>query len=115
MPQPVETKIFEIRDRGTYIPVLVVELATQVVTCPEYYYLSRHGWNSQYPQYLCFRLDNCAAILSEELPLDRTLTTAFKYIAANWLKLLSGAVIDVEYILGETKQPKRSERFTCPL
>jgi hypothetical protein len=41
----------------------------------------------------------------------RTFGTAHRHIIENWSQIDHGAVIDVEYILGETKQPKRSEFY----
>jgi hypothetical protein len=40
----------------------------------------------------------------------RTMKEAHKYIEANFHKLETGDVVDVQFILGETKQPKKSER-----
>jgi hypothetical protein len=48
-------------------------------------------------------------------PMVRTLTTAHKYIEENFDALETGSVIDVEFILGETKTIKRSEAITCAL
>jgi hypothetical protein len=36
---------------------------------------------------------------------------AHQHIEQNWDLLNDGDVVDVEYILGETSEPKRSERF----
>jgi hypothetical protein len=38
--------------------------------------------------------------------------TAHAHILQNWHSLTSGDVIDVEFILGESKQPKESEAKT---
>lgn len=40
---------------------------------------------------------------------ERTLSAAHRYIEAHWSELRSGDLVDVEYILGETKQPKTTE------
>src|SRR5262249_55810951 len=48
-------------------------------------------------------------------PRNRTMTTAHRHIINHWDELTSGDVIDVEFILGETKEPKQSERITHPL
>lgn len=42
---------------------------------------------------------------------DRTFQTAHQYICENFNALGSGDVIDVEFVLGETKEPKKSERL----
>jgi hypothetical protein len=46
---------------------------------------------------------------------DRTYQIAHQYIVENWSVLESGAVVDVEHILGETDEPKVSERETAGL
>lgn len=46
---------------------------------------------------------------------DRTYQTAHIYIEDHWHDLKDGDVVDVEFILGETKEPKRSERAEVPL
>lgn len=43
---------------------------------------------------------------------NRTLKVAHDYIAAHWETLESGQVIDIEHVLGETREPKLSERFS---
>jgi hypothetical protein len=40
---------------------------------------------------------------------DRTYKVAHKHIIEHFDELEDGAVIDVEYILGETEAPKKSE------
>lgn len=43
---------------------------------------------------------------------DRTMHTAHEWITKHFHTLKNGDVVDVEFILGETKVPKRSERFS---
>jgi hypothetical protein len=45
----------------------------------------------------------------------RTFGVAHNYIIKHWHDLHDGDVVDVEWILGETKQKKISERVTEPL
>lgn len=45
----------------------------------------------------------------------RTMPTAHQYIIDNWDNLESGALIDVEHILGLREAPKQSEQETVPL
>jgi len=42
---------------------------------------------------------------------DRTYLTAHKYVSEQFDNLIEGAVIDVQFILGETLAPEQSERF----
>jgi hypothetical protein len=46
---------------------------------------------------------------------DRTFAVAHDYIEKHWHELKDGDVVDVEFALGETKEPKVSERLTAPL
>jgi hypothetical protein len=42
---------------------------------------------------------------------DGCMSTAHNYIIENFTDLEPGAVIDAEYLRGETQEPKQSERF----
>ena len=43
----LKTKMFEVRDRGTYIPVAAVKLVTDDIS--EEYMLRRAGYSNYYP------------------------------------------------------------------
>jgi hypothetical protein len=45
---------------------------------------------------------------------NRTMKVAHLFISANYADLLDGQVVDVEFILGESKKPKLSERPVDP-
>ena len=45
---------------------------------------------------------------------DRTMQVAHDYIEKNWGDLVDGAVVDVQFILGETAAPKVSESVDFP-
>jgi hypothetical protein len=45
----------------------------------------------------------------------RTMIYAHKYIIENWASLRDGDVVDVQFILRETKESKKSERETVPV
>lgn len=115
------TKAFEIRDRGTFIPVLAVKMVPEDERGqeiePERFLLARAGYNRDYT--LCVvlcRMDaNGSALCASYDPYSwggRSFPVAHQYILAHFDELESGAVVDVEFILGETKQPKQSERET---
>lgn len=112
----METKAFEIRDSATFIPVIAVRM---ISTHPkERYLLWRSGYGSSAPLVLLCRMaaDGCAFQASYtpfSWGTSRTLTVAHQYIETNWDKLTTGDVIDVEFILGETPQPKLSEAETA--
>jgi hypothetical protein len=113
-------KTFELRDRGTFIPVIAVKLVP--VTEADRYLLARAGYGttperqSEYI-FLC-RISGgegkgaCGPY--EWGTLARTLPQAHQYIIDNFDGLCTGDVVDVEFILGETKAPKQSERYTDP-
>lgn len=105
----MEVKLFEVRDRATFLPVFAISTAP----------------NDEGQRYLlgrCGFIDGRAIILARlngEHPSsadayfwgDRTMATAHDYIERNWHTLSNGDVVDVEFILGETTQPKTSERY----
>ncbi len=113
----MEVKLFEIRDAATFIPILAVRLTP--ASGAEAYLLARSGYGLE-PEYQGAYIILCRIVGGE---LDaratpnhwgqstRTLSTAHHYIINNWEELASGDVVDVEFILGETTEPKVSERL----
>jgi len=114
----MDTKILEIRDSGTFIPVLCVDMnpcrELNDAHRAQYYYMRRAG-------YPC---DGRPNIAIAKLSMDgepawndpygwkgRTMAVAHNFILEHWPKLKDGDVIDVEFILGERSQPKISERL----
>ena len=110
----MEAKLFEIRDRATFIPVLAVRLASR--TEAERYLLGRTGYGLTSDEQGRYVILTKLAAPSESgydpngWPNQRTLPTAHRHIIACWERLWSGDVVDVEFLLGETLQPKASER-----
>jgi len=108
----MQTKILEIRDRATFIPVLCTYLDAEPGVV-EYWYLRRCGY------YADGHIAVMMTRLSGEGPAtcdpyhwnDRTFKTAHLFILRHWYELKSGDVVDVEFILGETPAPKVSERY----
>lgn len=112
----MESKLFEIRDSATFIPILAVRLTP--ASGDEAYLLARSGYGIE-PESQGAYIILCRIVGGE---LDarstpnhwgqgtRTLPTAHRYIAEHWDTLTSGDVVDVEFILGETSEPKVSER-----
>ena len=106
----LKTKMFEVRDRGTYIPVAAVKLVTDDIS--EEYMLRRAGYSNYYPAVIVIRVDNVEAHNDAyDWTGSRTLKEAHVYIAKNFDTLTTGDVIDVEFILGETTECKKSERI----
>lgn len=121
----MKIKLLEVRDSGTFIAMLCVDMnpdaraSTQEAWDAQRYLLRRCG-------YPCDGHPNIAMT-----PLDaggrpcwndpygwkdrRTYPVAHNYIYEHWNELRDGDVVDVEFILGETTEPKKSERETVPL
>lgn len=109
------TKTFEIRDQGTFIPMLAIKL--QPTMKEDQYLFSRAGYGreaSDQAQYilLCQISGGGGRCQSDfyEWGNGRTYRVAHRFIQENFDRLSSGEVIDVEFILGETQNPKESER-----
>lgn len=115
------TKLFEIRDAQTFIPVVailcqVTDLPPDAAGWQENYLLRRAGYNEA-PLVLIIKL-----VGGDEAHYDpyawrdfRTMRNAHLYIQKNFHQLDTGEVIDVEYLLGETTTKKVSESTTAPL
>lgn len=111
----LDAKTFEIRDRATFIPVIAVKMVG--LTEEDIYLLRRAGFGirGSHPFVVLMRFHSDEAHYDPfAWPNRRTLTTAHQYITENFDSLQSGDVIDVQYILGETNDPKASERYFTP-
>lgn len=107
------SKTFEVRDRATFIPVMAVKLSPACEK--DRYLLARAGFGRDHLAQAEFiqliRFNNGRSAYDPFDWNDRTMQTAHDYIAREFSNLESGAVIDVEFILGETNQPKASEQY----
>ena len=128
----MKVKTFEVRDRGTFIPVMGIlmvpttnwpagtkeqETESEGVEEAERYLLRRAGYAFDHPFVVLCRME-CSGVDRNATydpfswgASDRTFHVAHTYIVDNWEKLKSGDVIDVEFILGDTFEPKKSERI----
>jgi len=98
----------EVRDRGTFIPVFAVSMIG--FNDAQQDLLRRAGYGAG---------NLLIALTRMELPSmceydpanwrDRTMQVAHKYITDHFHKLHNGDVVDVEFILGETTEPKKKE------
>lgn len=117
------TKAFELRDRGTFIPVIATKMVPSTDTPgqyePERYLLRRSGYPAD-PSDACVVLCRMeAGGVDRNATYDpyawgggtRTFIVAHEYIIKHFDELTSGDVIDVEFILGETTEKKVSERL----
>ena len=100
----MQTKLFEIRDRDTFIPVMATAFFSA-----EHSLLRQAGYDHDLPYVIVIKLtggveeahDSAFGWLNH-----RTMTNAHLYIEKEWDTLVDGDVIDVEFILGETSVKK---------
>ncbi len=107
------TKLFEIRDRGTFIPCFAIKFRNVSGQHRENYLSRRAGYGPDCDAVLFGRIDGgkCEHDPYSWPENPRTLRVAHDFIATHFDFLESGAVIDVEFILKESKAVKRSEFF----
>ncbi len=112
----MEIKLLEVRDEGTTIPVICIQPVGR--NAAEDWMLARSGYSSNrrsQSQYVIMAYLDGAEHFATCDPYDwengRTLREAHNYIIDHWDELESGAVVDIEYILGETRAPKTSDRL----
>lgn len=98
----MESKLIEIRDKMTMIPALAVR-----ISAADGYLARRSGFGA--PLVMLTRLQGGKACFDVYDWGDRTMTTAHNFIQEKWDEIRSGAVVDVEHILGESVTPKASE------
>lgn len=110
-------KTFEVRDEGTFMPVLAVKL--EPGNEQDRYLLARTGYGqdpgAQAEYVMLWRLAGGTGPASTDLYEwggSRTMQVAHDYINQHFDEMKSGAVVDVQFIRGETKTPKLSESFT---
>lgn len=115
-------KLFEVRDRATFIPVMAVKLTpyhSDGHRSVEQWLLQRAGYALEQmvgnpalePYVVLWRLEGGPAEYDPHAWGNRTMTVAHGHIIESWEKLQSGDVVDVEYILGHSMAPKQSERL----
>lgn len=108
----MQAKTFEIRDAGTFIPVLAVRLNPGCEQ--DRYLLARAGYGTagemQAGYVIVVKLEDCLAQYDpNRWRHGRTMEVAHRYIMEHFDDLPSGAVVDVQFILGETQKAKLSE------
>jgi hypothetical protein len=112
----MQAKALEVRDKGTFIPVLCVDMNPKAPNMTrDHYLLRRCGYPCDgRPNIIVTRLGGSGPATNDYYTWgDRTWHVAHKYIVENWNALNDGDVVDVEWILGERDTPKVSERETA--
>lgn len=118
-------KALEIRDAATFIPVLAVDMnpsnprpQSQASWESQRYLLRRCGYACDgRPNVIVTRLDGSGRATNDPYAWPnnpRTFRVAHDWIIGHWDSLRDGDVVDVEFILGLTSEPKKSERLTIP-
>jgi hypothetical protein len=108
----MNTKLFEIRDVGTFIPVIAILMESS--DPQEHYLLRRVGYGTGSVLLTHLEGGHPANCDYYEWADNRTIPNAHKYIEEqeHWDELISGQVIDIEFILKESTTPKLSESKT---
>lgn len=111
----MEVKCLEIRDAGTFIPVICIKPIPRNEA--QRYLLRRDGYTCDPDDPIIIMVDAQCRFCAYDPYNWRSGThqVAHDYIQSHWEGLADGSVIDVEHILGRTAQPKQSERITAPL
>ncbi len=113
----METKLFELRDAGTFIPIIATLMTSSDPA--EAYLLRRAGYSIDPTDEWLVLLDRLDGGCSDYQAHSqhgggpRTFPAAHRHIQDHWPELTSGQVIDVEYLLGERDTPKESELITA--
>jgi hypothetical protein len=113
------TKTIEIRDKATFLPMLATRL--DPITKADRYLLARAGYGTtpcaqeKYVLLASIQGVRCASNYDPSVWNDRTRQIAHRWIIDHFDELESGAVVDVEFILGETAQAKVSEAVQEPI
>ena len=109
----MQAKALEIRDSGTFIPALAVDMNPEG-SDEQRYLLRRCGYRCDgTPNVILTALDGSGKATNDPYAWGgRTYPVAHNYIIEHWTELRDGDVVDVEFILGERSEPKRSERET---
>lgn len=113
------SKLFEVRDEGTCIPVMATRFAPE--NEQERYLLARAGYGLTPAAQTRF-VSLCAISRTSQWTTDphcwtgcgRTMQEAHLFIAENFDRLYPGDVVDVEFILGERATPKCSGNPSLP-
>ena len=115
----MDVKMIEIRDRATFIVAVAVRLTSG--SPREFYLLRRAGYSAEQiarrdnrtpPYVLLTRAEGGDSNYDQFSWGNRTMFAVHDHLINHWNEITSGDVIDVEFFLGETSEPKISEEFT---
>lgn len=112
----MEVKCLEIRDEGTFIPVICIRPVPENEA--QRYLLRRDGYRGDPSERCIIMIDaQCRGVAYDcyDWRDGRTKGHAHQFIADHWYELQDGDVVDVQFILGETPTAKQSESLTAAL
>lgn len=112
----MKAKALEVRDSGTFIPMLCVEMnprGDEEAYQAQRWLLRRCGYPCDgSPNIIMTQLTGAGKATNDPYEWGgRTYPVAHNYIIEHWDELHDGDVVDVEFILGETAVRKVSERL----
>lgn len=108
----MEVKLFELRDRGTFIPAIAVLMESDDPS--EHYLLRRAGYGVSQRLALLTNLNGGSRAEYDAYAWgSEPWRSAHDYINNHWDELKTGDVLDGEFIRGETTAPKQSERVSA--
>jgi len=107
----MKTKTLELRDAGTFIPLLAVDINPD--NDAQRWLMRRVGYPCDgEPNVIITRLEGAGQASNDPYSWGgRTFPVAHHWIIKHWHELKDGDVVDVSFILHETQAPKESERF----
>lgn len=103
-------KLLEIRDSATTIPAMAIQVSGE-----DGYLMRRAGFQSPMIYLIMLATQDCRYDPWGWTGRGRTMNIAHQWIAQHFATLTDGEVVDVQFIIGETKAPKPSEALTSPL
>ena len=108
----MKSKALEVRDEGTFIPVLAIDMNPELGNDDQRWLLRRCGYACDgRPNIILTNLSGDGQATNDPYAWGgRTYPVAHDYIIKHWHELSDGDVIDVSYVLDETKTSKTSER-----
>lgn len=111
----MEAKVLEVRDRATFIPMLAVLLSPANVEESERYLMRRSGYEKDRRYLVMTPLGGHLPIRTDANDWSNPRMRALHgHVLDKWSELKSGQVVDIEFALGETSEPKTSERCDTP-
>jgi hypothetical protein len=107
----VKAIALELRDEGTFIPLLAVDINPE--NDKQRWLMRRVGYPCDgEPNVIITRLEGAGPASNDPYSWGgRTFPIAHHWIIKHWHDLEDGDVVDVSFILHETQAPKLSERF----